>query len=438
MTNDPRSALNRLIAAFEAHLDAAVTGDEESPAVVAAENALQDVFFTYDDALFTAYGIELPFDIVDSEGDEDDYDEDDDEYDDYDEDGAPPSHGQDVGMADGAARPPTLKDIAGVTGLSMSTVSRALNGSPRIGRRTRERIEREAARLGYQADLAGSLLRAARPRNIGLICRLDQELHFTYHNKILAEADERELRVIVQSIGESLSARRAVRALNQLRCRAAIVVDPGSIDGVAGADIGMHLVFIGQEAPVAGADLVTSDNRRGMREIAEHLAALGHRRVIYLDGPEGRSAAERRSAFREAVGGASLEYEIVAAGARADDGYGAASRLLDPGGSAHDGSVSAMICYNDQCAQGAMVAILRSGRTPGRDISLTGCDNSRIASSRAFNMTSIDRGPAEVARIAVELASRRLDDASGAEPERRSVATRMVVRGSTGAVGGGR
>ena len=93
MTNDPRSALNRLIAAFEAHLDAAATGDELSPAVVAAENALQDAFFTYDDALFTAYGIELPFDIVDSEGDEDDdlgeddYDDDEGEFDDeYDED----------------------------------------------------------------------------------------------------------------------------------------------------------------------------------------------------------------------------------------------------------------------------------------------------------------------------------------------------------------
>ena len=89
MTNDPRSALNRLIAAFEAHLDAAATGDEESPAVVASENALQDAFFTYDDALFTAYGIELPFDIVDAddEEDEDDYDEGDDEdYDDYDDD----------------------------------------------------------------------------------------------------------------------------------------------------------------------------------------------------------------------------------------------------------------------------------------------------------------------------------------------------------------
>lgn len=88
MTNDPRPALNRLIAAFEAHLDAAATGDELSPAVVAAENALQDAFFTYDDSLFTAYGIELPFEAFDSDGDDEDDDDDDEDYDDgeYDED----------------------------------------------------------------------------------------------------------------------------------------------------------------------------------------------------------------------------------------------------------------------------------------------------------------------------------------------------------------
>ncbi|ARD41762.1 DNA primase [Actinomyces gaoshouyii] len=86
MTNDPRSALNRLIAAFEAHLDAAATGDENSPAVVAAENALQDAFFTYDDVLFTAYGIELPFDTYDGDDDDDDIIDDDDEDDDVDYD----------------------------------------------------------------------------------------------------------------------------------------------------------------------------------------------------------------------------------------------------------------------------------------------------------------------------------------------------------------
>ncbi len=78
MTNDPRSALNRLIAAFEAHLNAATTGDELSPAVVATENALQDAFFTYDDALFTSYGIELPFDTLDDSDDDDDLDYDED------------------------------------------------------------------------------------------------------------------------------------------------------------------------------------------------------------------------------------------------------------------------------------------------------------------------------------------------------------------------
>lgn len=82
MTNDPRSALNRLIAAFEAHLNAATTGDELSPAVVATENALQDAFFTYDDALFTSYGIELPFETLDDSDDDDEDDADDDDFDD--------------------------------------------------------------------------------------------------------------------------------------------------------------------------------------------------------------------------------------------------------------------------------------------------------------------------------------------------------------------
>lgn len=86
MATDPRAALNRLIAALEQHFEAASTGDEFSPAVIAAEDRLADAFFTYDDALFTAFGIELPLDIVDADEDDDeDFDEEDFE-DDEDED----------------------------------------------------------------------------------------------------------------------------------------------------------------------------------------------------------------------------------------------------------------------------------------------------------------------------------------------------------------
>ena len=86
MTGDARRALTRLLNAFENHFDIARDGDEADDAVLeAAELALRDAFFTYDDILFTQLGVELPFDILD-EIDEDDYDEEDEDYDDEDED----------------------------------------------------------------------------------------------------------------------------------------------------------------------------------------------------------------------------------------------------------------------------------------------------------------------------------------------------------------
>ena len=85
MTGDARRALTRLLNAFENHFDIARDGDEaDDAALEAAELALRDAFFTYDDILFAQLGVELPFDILD-EIDEDDYDEDDEDYDDEDE-----------------------------------------------------------------------------------------------------------------------------------------------------------------------------------------------------------------------------------------------------------------------------------------------------------------------------------------------------------------
>ena len=89
MTRDARRALTRLLNAFENHFDIARDGDEaDDAALEAAEMALRDAFFTYDDILFTQLGVELPFDILDDSDDEDDYDdeEEDEEEDDGDDD----------------------------------------------------------------------------------------------------------------------------------------------------------------------------------------------------------------------------------------------------------------------------------------------------------------------------------------------------------------
>ena len=86
MTGDARRALTRLLNAFENHFDIARDGDEaDDAALEAAELALRDAFFTYDDILVTQRGVELPFDILDDSDDEDEDDEEDD-YDDEEED----------------------------------------------------------------------------------------------------------------------------------------------------------------------------------------------------------------------------------------------------------------------------------------------------------------------------------------------------------------
>ena len=85
MNGDARRALTRLLNAFENHFDIARDGDEaDDAALEAAELALRDAFFTYDDILFTQLGVELPFDIledIDEDDDEDDYDDDEDDDD---------------------------------------------------------------------------------------------------------------------------------------------------------------------------------------------------------------------------------------------------------------------------------------------------------------------------------------------------------------------
>ena len=89
MTTKPRLVLDQLIAAFENHYEVASSDQVDEQALIDAEEALRDAFFTYDDVLFTQFEVELPFDlIVSDEEDEDedfDDDEDDEEVDDDDE-----------------------------------------------------------------------------------------------------------------------------------------------------------------------------------------------------------------------------------------------------------------------------------------------------------------------------------------------------------------
>lgn len=315
----------------------------------------------------------------------------------------------------------TLDDIAAASGMSIATVSRALQGSPRVATATRERIERVAQDLGYRANVAASLLASSRPQILGLVCSLGQELHVRYRSEALRAAEQRGFRVIVESIDDARDVNSAWESVLQLRAQSVIAVDSSCISQRYAH---VPTVLIGQEAPREDIDLITSCNERGMREAIELLQGRARRRIAYIEGPPGPSARARKTAFLQACRARGIEAVTMPGGDHVDAGFVAVHAGLEAG-------VDALVCYNDQCAHGAMLALLRQGLVPGRDILVVGCDNSALASSRALALTSIDRAPSRVADLAVECAMMRA--MGGTQPPiRRRVDTALVVRGSTG------
>jgi LacI family transcriptional regulator len=330
----------------------------------------------------------------------------------------------------------TLRDIALAVGTSTSTVSLALRGNTRISAPMRERVRVEAERLGYQGDLAGSLLRTAKPRVLGLLCRLDQELHFTYHERILALAWARGYRVLVEGVSEGHPAQQAMDLLEQFRAQSIIVIDPRTLEGVSAETARVPLVTVGQERARTDDDLVVGDNASGIGELVDHLAGLGHRRVVHLEGPAGVSSRARRQALCDQAAERGMGVEPVQAGSDLDSGFRAMESLVEAAGGAR-GLPTAVVCYNDQCAQGAVIALLRAGLSVPGDVSVSGFDNSRIAASRALGLTSVDRRPEDIARHAVERAIARSEGDEGGSRLQR-VASRLVVRTSTGPARPGR
>ena len=242
-----------------------------------------------------------------------------------------------------------------------------------------------------------------------------------YRAEALRAAERHGFRIIVESIDDSRDVERAWESVLQLRAQSVIAVDSSCISQSCAH---VPTILIGQQAVREDLDLITSDNERGMREAITLLRGRGRRRVAFIEGPAGPSARARKSAFLSACRSARIDHVCIPGGDNVDAGFLAVHAGLPTG-------VDALVCYNDQCAHGAILALLRHGLVPGRDILVVGCDNSALAATRALALTSIDRAPARVGALAVDCAIAR---ALGHDkpPVRERVETELVVRASTG------
>ncbi len=319
----------------------------------------------------------------------------------------------------------TLRDIAEAVGVSISTASRALSGAPGISGDVRSRIQSAAERLNYAGALAGT-------------ATVISDLH-------VSDGSAGEFMSAVQR-GMEKKARESGLTLSVTHAGPSSMAWLEPDDGTAGylllsmqrEDIIQHLcaravptVIVNGREPLMRLDAVAPANRTGGYLGARHLLQHGHTRILMLAHSPRPTIRDRMAGSRKAMQEAGLgdlgDLVVELEAMRTDLAYAAVKERIEARGGA---DFTAILCYNDSCAFGAIAALTEAGLSVPADISVVGFDDIPTAALISVPLTTIrvdaeDIGARSVARLIERIRSR---DKLATYTE---TAVTLVVRDST-------
>ncbi|MFI0732979.1 LacI family DNA-binding transcriptional regulator [Streptomyces sp. NPDC021225] len=335
----------------------------------------------------------------------------------------------------GAGSRPRLEDVAARVGLSTASVSLVLRGAPGPSERTRQRVLKAAADLGYRPDRNASLLARRRTRLLGVMVNIHSPFHaeLVEHLHTAAEAVGYDLALSTQT--RTRGEDTAVDTLLAFRSEALILLGPAAPAATLTAlDRKVPVIAVGRRITGAALDVVRTADDDGVGRVVDHLVGLGHRSIAYVDGGRGVIATDRRRGYRTAMRrhGMDGHSRVLPGDHTEQSGERAARHLLDDGE-----PPTAVVAFNDQCAIGVLTALTRAGVAVPREMSVAGYDDDALSRLSCFDLTTVSQGAEEQARRAVAAAVERLDQGR-TTPREVVLPPRLVVRGSTGAVHKGR
>jgi DNA-binding LacI/PurR family transcriptional regulator len=329
---------------------------------------------------------------------------------------------------------PSIKDIARKAGVSHCTVSRALHHSPLINPKTAERIREIARRSGYVPNAVARSLVSRSTKTVGVVVTtITDPFIGEVVGGIESEAKEHGYSVILANSNAVPEQEIAVvDRFNERRVDGIIVTASrvGALHGKRLAGTGVPVVLINNQHAGDFAYSVGIDNANGSREIVGHLLNLGHTRIAYIGDRLGyESDAERYSGYRAILAGARIRVDrrlVVPGDGKPEEGERAADQLLelaDP--------PTAIFCYNDMTALGALRAASAKGLRVPDDVSIAGFDDLFVASYTSPPLTTIRQPKQEMGRRAMSILLQLL---AGEQPESRILLPgELIVRGSTSA-----
>ena len=328
---------------------------------------------------------------------------------------------------------PTIRDVAERAGVSIATVSRALNDRGDVSARTRERVRDVARSVGYSADPTARSLVTQKTRLVAVVVGDNaghRDLSLVFFGKVLAAISRR----LAQASYDPLLLHPSDIGLDH-RFDAAVLIGVDDDDALVADLSSRHVPLVGVDVRCASgrAAYVGSDHADGIRLALAHLHALGHRRIAHVAGAANTLAgSERLRAFRsesEALG-LELSDELVRLGDFSSaSGYRETCVLL-----ALPERPTAVVAASDLMALAALQAIRDAGLQPGEDVAVVGFDDLEAAALAHPPLTTIRQDRQELGTLAAARAIELIEDPEAA-PRATILPVELVVRGSTSSNG---
>lgn len=329
----------------------------------------------------------------------------------------------------------TIQDVAQTAGVSVSTVSRVLNGKVDVARETQNRIVGVIEELGYTSNLAARSMRSQKKNLIGLIMP-DIAYPFAIEvmkgvNRAIAES---EFDLLVYTTGDVRKSGRAsaeqkyVSLLTHSISDGVIIVAPV----VAEFSSGEPIVSIDPVMSNPSYPSVHATNYQGAIDAMEYLFSLGHKRIGYIGGRlELESANRRLLGYQDSLtkAGIPVEETLIKSGDYTTvSGITCARQLLE-----QPDRPTAIFASNDQSAMGVFQVAEEMGLRIPEDLSLVGFDN--IPESKYLGLTTVDQFISDMGYTATQMLIKIINDIP-LDDQTYRMQTQLVIRSSCRKIGG--
>jgi len=324
-----------------------------------------------------------------------------------------------------------IQDVAQTAGVSVSTVSRVLNGKVDVSSETQDRVNAVIGKLGYTSNFAARSMRSHRKNLIGLVV---PDIGFPYSIEVMKGVNraiaESKFDLLVYTTGDvhkngaALHEQHYVSLLNNSVTDGVIIVASAAADFITNAPI----VSVDPHVINPSYPSVQGTNYQGALDAMGHLLGLGHRCIGFITGrPEIASAKQRLKGYRDALVKAGIEIDkaLIAPGDFSQaEGYKCTRQLM-----ALKNPPTAIFAANDQSAIGVFQAAEELGlRIPG-DLSVVGFDN--ISEAKFMGLTTIDQSLEEMGYIAIQMLIKRINKDEPHKEEVHKMKTKLIVRTSS-------